>query len=69
MYQKASTNDTLVNTKMKHRDQLAQLLVHKFRNRFGITAEDKKIENEIVKEVTTLLNQGTATEQGLLRIE
>lgn len=56
-------------SKVKHRDQLTQLLVSKFRNRFGVTADDTKIENEIQKEVTELLSKGTATEQGLMRLE
>lgn len=54
---------------MRHRDQLAQLIIGKFRTRFGVTAEDTRIETEIQKEVESLLATGTATEQGLMKLE
>ena len=41
----------------------------KFKNRFGVTAEEPKIERTIQNEVTELLRHGTATEQGLMRLE
>ena len=41
----------------------------KFKNRFGVTAEEAKIEKKIQQEVTDLLKHGTATEQGLMRLE
>lgn len=69
LYQKGSTADSLAHNKVKHRDQLAQLLVSKFRNRFGVTAEDTRVANEIQKEVTALLAKGAATEQGLMKLE
>lgn len=69
MYQKGTTADSLAVNKVKHRDQLAQLLISKFRNRFGVTAEDSRIASEIQKEVTSLLAKGAATEQGLMKLE
>ena len=57
------------STKSVRRDQLAQLLINKFRNRFGITQDDHKIESEIKKEVTQLLSKGSATEQALILLE
>lgn len=56
-------------TRTKHRDQLTQLLLSKFKNRFGVTADEPKIEKLIQAEVTELLKHGTATEQGLMRLE
>ena len=41
----------------------------KFKNRFGVTADEAKIEKKIQAEVTELLKHGTATEQGLMRLE
>ena len=70
LYQKGgSTADSLAINKVKHRDQLAQLLISKFRNRFGITAEDSHVTNEIQREVSALLAKGAATEQGLMKLE
>jgi hypothetical protein len=45
------------------------LLIGKFKNRFGVTASEPQIEKKIISEVTELLKQGTATEQGLMRLE
>lgn len=48
LYQKGtSTADALAMNKVRNRDSLAQLLINKFRNRFGVTAEDSKVEAEI----------------------
>lgn len=56
-------------TRGKQRDQLIQLLLSKFKNRFGVTADEPKIEKLIQSEVSELLKHGTATEQGLMRLE
>lgn len=69
MNQSKSGVDAVTQSKSVHREQLAQLLINKFRNRFGVTAEDSKIESVIRNEVTALLAKGTATEQQLVKLE
>ena len=44
--------DPVTQNKNVHREQLAQLLINKFRNRFGVSAADSKIESVIRNEVT-----------------
>ena len=61
--------DAVAQSKSLQRDKLAQLLINKFRNRFGITSDNQHIESMIKSEVTNLLARGQATEQALIQLE
>lgn len=59
-----------MNKQNKKREQLANLLVNKFRNKYNVnSAKDAKIDAIIQKEVSSLLQGGHATEANLFKLD
>lgn len=58
MYPKASASQRSgSNTKQATRDQLSELLINKFRNKYSIKQSDRDLDAVIVKEVTRVVKQ------------
>ena len=59
-----------MSDKLQKREQLAQLLITKFRNKYNVVAgKDSAMDNLIVEEVRRLLKNGTANEAGLVKLD
>ena len=56
--------------KNNKREQLATLLITKFRNKYNVNAtKDSSIDKIIVDEVRKLLKQGNANESNLVKLD
>lgn len=56
--------------KQAKREQLAQLLITKFRNKYNVIAgKDSEMDLLIVEEVRKLLKNGNANEAGLVKLD
>jgi len=58
------------SAKQQKREQLAQLLITKFRNKYNVVAgKDSEMDLLIVEEVRKLLKNGNASESGLVKLD
>ena len=70
MYAKSSTSRSTTN-KQNARDQLSELLINKFRNRYNINVgQERDLDCAIQKEVTKVVQQvATVTERDLNELD
>ena len=69
---KNKPEDIRSQSKQKNREMLGQLLIQKFRSKFGVltaTPEGGAVENLIQLEVEKLLKQGQTTDAALREVE